>query len=113
MARPNTNRQLDLFNATATEAETKKSPKAKRSANPSKATCVKCQDVFLSVHAVAARYKVFPSTIWRWLETTSDFPAPLKLTPGTTRWRLGDLVAYETKCSHHYRSKATRKPRGQ
>ena len=112
MARLNTDQQPDLFNETAAEAESKKSPRAKRSAKPSKTICAKCQDVFLSVHDVANRYNVFPSTIWRWLETTSDFPSPLKLTPGTTRWRLSDLVSYEKKCTEPCRSRAAHKPRG-
>ncbi|UYV38684.1 hypothetical protein N4R57_06455 [Rhodobacteraceae bacterium D3-12] len=85
--------QPDLFNMEGVETF----PQKKRVASKTKATCTKCHEVFVSVHDVAARYNVLPSTIWRWLKKAPEFPAPVKLTPGTTRWRLSDLVSYEAK----------------
>jgi prophage regulatory protein len=34
------------------------------------------------------------ATIWRWLKTRSDFPRPVKLSPGCTRFRLQDLIDF-------------------
>ncbi|WEK50883.1 MAG: hypothetical protein P0Y66_02015 [Candidatus Kaistia colombiensis] len=50
---------------------------------------------FLSVANVARRFSVSVPTIWRWAKTRSEFPKPLLLSPGTTRWRVSDLVAFE------------------
>lgn len=43
---------------------------------------------------VAARYGTSRPTIWRWT-AAGRFPAPVKLSPGCTRWRLADLEAWE------------------
>lgn len=51
--------------------------------------------VFLTVRSVAARYEVCVPTIWRWIKTSPNFPHPLKLGQGTTRWSLADLLRYE------------------
>jgi prophage regulatory protein len=50
---------------------------------------------FLSDKQVAARYGVDRAAIWRWRRVDSAFPDPVKLTPGTTRWRLSDLEKWE------------------
>lgn len=97
MGEANNNRQPDLFNDEGADTALRQAPQKKRGADKTKVSCTKCQEVFMSVHDVAARYNVLPSTIWRWLKTVPEFPTPLKLTPGTTRWRLGDLVSFETK----------------
>jgi predicted DNA-binding transcriptional regulator AlpA len=49
---------------------------------------------YLSDAQLAARYSVHRVTIWRWART-GRFPQPIKLTPGTSRWRLEDVVQYE------------------
>lgn len=102
MGEPNNNQQPDLFNDGGADTGPRKAPQKKRNANKTKVTCTKCQEVFVSVYVVAARYDVFPSTIWRWLKTVPEFPAPLKLTAGTTRWRLSDLVSFEAKNGHYH-----------
>lgn len=51
--------------------------------------------LFLSDQEVAVRYSVSRPTIWRWVKTQFDFPAPVKVTEGTTRWRLDDLEKFE------------------
>lgn len=51
---------------------------------------------YLSDKQVAARYGVDRGAIWRWRHDVPDFPQPIKLTEGTTRWRLDELEAWET-----------------
>lgn len=50
--------------------------------------------MFLSDKQIASRYSVARSTIWRWVKT-SDFPAPLKLATGCSRWRMADVEEWE------------------
>lgn len=50
---------------------------------------------FFSDKDVAKRYGVSRPTIWRWVKNNSAFPAPIQLSPGTTRWKLSDLQTYE------------------
>ncbi len=57
--------------------------------------CLRCYESFLSDHEVAARYGISRAAIWRWVRRNQDFPKPIKLSPGTTRWRLNDLVRFE------------------
>ncbi len=39
---------------------------------------------------VAALHGVGPATVWRWVRT-GRLPAPIKLGPNTTAWRVGEL----------------------
>jgi predicted DNA-binding transcriptional regulator AlpA len=50
---------------------------------------------FLSDVAVAARYAVSRPTIWRWTTAQFGFPQPIKVSSGTTRWRLEDLQHFD------------------
>lgn len=50
---------------------------------------------FLSDTQISQRYGVSRQTVWRWASTDSTFPAPIKLSPGCTRWNLTDLEAWE------------------
>jgi predicted DNA-binding transcriptional regulator AlpA len=52
--------------------------------------------LYLRVQQLAQRWDVSVPTVWRW---TADgkIPFPLKLSPGTTRWRLDEIEAYEQK----------------
>jgi prophage regulatory protein len=50
---------------------------------------------FLSDRQVAERYSVSRQTPWGWLKKDTDFPKPVSLSPGCTRWRLTDLEAWE------------------
>ena len=52
--------------------------------------------MFYKVTEVSRRYKVSPATIWRWARE-GRFPQPVKLGPGTTRWREEDLQTFEKK----------------
>lgn len=51
--------------------------------------------IYLSDTQLAARYGVHRSTPWRWAKTDPDFPQPVALTPGCTRWKLSDIEAWE------------------
>jgi predicted DNA-binding transcriptional regulator AlpA len=51
---------------------------------------------YLSDKSVAERYDTSRQTIWRWARE-GDLPAPIKLSNGTTRWKLSDLQAWEAK----------------
>lgn len=39
---------------------------------------------------VAALKSVSPATVWRWVKA-GRLPAPVKLGPGVTAWKVGDL----------------------
>ena len=51
---------------------------------------------YLSDREVALRYAVARATPWRWA-ADGEFPKPLRLSPGCTRWRLEDLLKWETE----------------
>jgi prophage regulatory protein len=52
--------------------------------------------LYLSVRSVAERYDTHRATVWRWVRE-QKLPPPVKLTTGSTRWSLADLVAWEAK----------------
>lgn len=49
---------------------------------------------YLSVQRVARRYDTSIATIWRWV-SKGQFPAPRRITTGTTRWFIADLEAFD------------------
>jgi len=51
---------------------------------------------YLTDCELAERFRVGRSTIWRWL-AAGRIPAPVKLTPGTTRWVLTHIEAFEAE----------------
>lgn len=61
---------------------------------------------FLTVEQVAERYRVNKSTIWRWVANDDNFPRPVKLSSGTSRWLEVELLEFETSQSskHPWRS---------
>jgi len=50
------------------------------------------QSGFGSASALARKYEVSQSTIWRWAKS-GRIPLPLKLGPGTTRWDVAAVQA--------------------
>lgn len=42
------------------------------------------------------RLPVTPATVWRWV-ARKEFPAPVRLGPGTTAWRMSDVEEWEAK----------------
>lgn len=53
----------------------------------------KPHDTYLSVLQVGARLSVSVATVWRWTRT-KDFPKPVRLSAGCTRWRSSDIDAF-------------------
>jgi predicted DNA-binding transcriptional regulator AlpA len=52
---------------------------------------------FLSAHDLARRWDVHYLTIFKWAKS-GRLPKPVRLAPGTTRWRAGDIMQHEAKC---------------
>jgi len=52
--------------------------------------------LFLSDKQTAQRYCVSRGTIWRWIKK-QDFPKPVSLSPGCTRWPVDHLERWEAK----------------
>ena len=52
--------------------------------------------LFLSDRQTAERYGVSRGTIWRWIKA-HDFPEPVSLSPGCTRWPENVLKEWEAK----------------
>jgi predicted DNA-binding transcriptional regulator AlpA len=50
--------------------------------------------MYLRVQQLAQRWAVSVPTVWRWA-ADGKTPAPVRLSPGTTRWRLDEIEAYE------------------
>ncbi len=42
---------------------------------------------YLSDRQVGERFNVSRKTIWKWVKQREGFPAPLRVSPGTTRWQ--------------------------
>ena len=59
--------------------------------------CKLCDEKYLSDRQVAARFDISKATVWRWHESNPDFPQRVKLSPGTSRWKLSELIQFETK----------------
>ena len=51
---------------------------------------------FFSDKQLSARYSISRVTLWRWCER-GDFPQPIKLSSGCTRWRSDDVAAWEAQ----------------
>lgn len=52
--------------------------------------------IYLSDKQLALRYGVSRPTIWRWVKE-GDLPSPIKLGPGSTRWKLSEVEDWEKK----------------
>lgn len=57
---------------------------------------VSLASLYLSDVAVATRYGIGRSTLWRWV-AEGAFPKPVKVGPRATRWRLADLEAHDAQ----------------
>ncbi|NKW92011.1 AlpA family phage regulatory protein [Rhodobacteraceae bacterium R_SAG9] len=54
----------------------------------------------MSDKAVAERFGVSRPTVWRWTKSKVDFPSPLKISDGVSRWRLSDLLSFEANLAN-------------
>lgn len=75
--------------------------------------CTRCVEMYLSDHQVAARFGISKATVWRWHENNPDFPRRIKLSPGTSRWKLSDLVRFEVKMQTADPSRLVAKAKGE
>lgn len=55
------------------------------------------QRKYASVYDLAERYRVHPSSVWRWV-AQDKFPHPVKI-GGTTRWLESEIAAHEAKAA--------------
>ncbi|MBB3542431.1 hypothetical protein [Rhizobium sp. BK399] len=53
------------------------------------------EERYLSVQNVASRYAISIQTVWRHTKHNPDFPKPIKILNGSTRWRMSDILAFE------------------
>jgi len=49
---------------------------------------------YLSDRQLSERFGVHRVTVWRWV-SAGQFPQPVRLSEGCTRWRLADVEAWE------------------
>jgi predicted DNA-binding transcriptional regulator AlpA len=54
------------------------------------------EERYLSVQDVARRYAISVQTVWRHTKHNPDFPKPIKILNGSTRWRMSEILAFET-----------------
>lgn len=54
--------------------------------------------LYLNAQSVAQRLSISVPTVWRWARERQDFPSPVHLGPGVSRWSLDDIEAYELRC---------------
>lgn len=54
---------------------------------------------YLKDAEVAQRYGAHRTWPWRRVKKDPDFPKPIRLSPGCTRWRLSDIEAWEHRKS--------------
>ncbi|MEM7472252.1 MAG: AlpA family phage regulatory protein [Pseudomonadota bacterium] len=89
--------QADLFDTISGPAALHR-PVAKQPSyepKPRRPSRNEADEAFLSVDQIMRRYSIARATVWRWVKANSDFPEPVKLSRGTSRWRLSDLVAFD------------------
>jgi predicted DNA-binding transcriptional regulator AlpA len=92
--------QLDMFLSEAAPVSIGDTAVKKQTAQ-----CVRCIECFLSDREVAKRYDISRASVWRWLASEPTFPAPVKLSAGTSRWKLSDLIQFEAKARKAERKK--------
>lgn len=87
----------DLFGCEYPSADIpqEKKRKSKSSGTPAYASKPQTATRYLTINEVALRYGITRATVWRWVKNDEQFPKPIKLSPGTSRWSLIHLVAFE------------------
>lgn len=68
----------------------------------------------ISIKALATVVDKGISTVWRNCQQDPDFPRPIRLGPGCTRFKVGDIRAYlAVKASAPIKPKRARRTKGQ
>ncbi|MDO6485971.1 helix-turn-helix transcriptional regulator [Shimia thalassica] len=91
------NAQRDLFEDECQTPSSKPGKKVKKrvSARKPRPKHTELATRFLTVNQVAKRYGICKATVWRWVNEDPYFPAPVKLSAGTSRWKEEHLSAFE------------------
>jgi predicted DNA-binding transcriptional regulator AlpA len=92
MGPPFKTNQLNLFSDDPERIVSKPKP-----VGPVPSGCTHCKERYLTVDDVAERFSASRATIWRWVTNNPQFPKPIKVSLGATRWKLSDLVGFEIK----------------
>ena len=89
--------QADLFDETLDPAAPHRPIAKQPSKNPTPRgpSRKEAEETFLTADQIMQRYRIARATVWRWVRENFDFPEPVKLSSGTSRWRLSDLVAFD------------------
>ena len=51
-------------------------------------------EIYTTDKKLGERYNTHRATIWRWVHSR-NFPQPVKLSPGCTRWKIADVENWE------------------
>ena len=51
---------------------------------------------YLTVKQLSTKFRVHAATVWRWT-STGRLPQPVRVAPGTTRWRSDEVAAVEAR----------------
>lgn len=54
------------------------------------------QPTYFNDRQIADRFGVHRATVWRWVQR-GEFPKPVRLTAGITRWLVTDVEAFEER----------------
>lgn len=89
--------QADLFDETSSPEDQRRPPDKDRikSCTPTAPSRGEADEAFLAVGQIMQRYGIGRATVWRWVKVNPDFPEPMKLSSGISRWRQSDLVAFD------------------
>lgn len=66
---------------------------------------------FFCVAEIAERYQVSLATVWRWVKINDDFPAPMKLSAGVSRWSEEQLFEFERRVALRMSTAKSRRKR--
>jgi predicted DNA-binding transcriptional regulator AlpA len=91
--------QADLFGVESSQKRpsetTARKPKVRGAPKSAVASPRKVQ--FLTIDEIMKRYGISHATVWRWVKHNKHFPAPVKLSPGTSRWLESELIEFENR----------------
>lgn len=99
--------QLGLFDGLTNSSKSKQGVTVQ---TPS--LCPHCIEQYLSDHQVAIRFDISKATVWRWHDNNPNFPRRIKLSPGTSRWKLSELIQFEAEMQAESRSSALTPTKG-
>lgn len=51
--------------------------------------------MYINDKKLGKHFGVSRQTVWRWVKSKPDFPAPYSLSPGCTRWKMAEIEAWD------------------